>query len=86
MATFISIPDGLVNNFKGKAKRHGEELNWKAIEPISVKTPNNRSVLPVEVLADQDIMEAFPPLSALPVIDESEIVFWQWDEETDTYF
>ena len=86
MAEFISIPDGLADNFKGKAKRHGVELNWKAIEPISVKTPANRSVLPVEVLEDVDIMEAFPPLSALPVIDESVIEFWQWDEETDTYY
>lgn len=85
MAEFISIPDGLVNNFKGHAKRDGADLQWKAINPISVKVPANRSVLPVEVLDDPDIMEAFPPLDNLPVIDESVIEFWQWDEETETY-
>ena len=86
MEKFIIIPDGLANNFKGKAKRNGEELHWKAIEPISVKSPANRSILPVGVLDDPDIMEAFPPLSALPQADKSEIVFWQWDAETNTYF
>jgi len=86
MAEFISIPDGLVDNFRGHAKRDGVELPWKAMQPISVKVPNNRSVVPIEVLEDPDLMEAFPPLSAMPVIDESVIEFWQWDEETDTYF
>jgi hypothetical protein len=86
MAEFILVPDGLVNNFKGKAKRNGEELQWKAIEPISVRLPQNRSILPAEVLDDPDIMEAFPPLSGLPQVDESEVTPWQWDEETNTYY
>jgi len=81
MAQFILVPDGQVENFKGNAKRDGETLLWKAINPISVKTPPNRSVLPVRVLDDEDIKEAFPALDALPQENESEIEFWEYDEE-----
>ncbi len=81
MAQFILVPDGQVANFKGNAKRGGETLLWKAINPISVKSPVNRSVLPVDILDDEDIIEAFPALDALPQENETEIVFWEWDED-----
>ena len=81
METFILIPGGIANNFKGKAKRDGIELPWKAIEPIPVKSPANKYILPSEVLQDPDIMSAFPPLKALPLINKTDIVFFEYDED-----
>lgn len=81
MAQFILIPNNQVDNFKGYAKRDGEELLWKAINPIEVASPPNKSVLPADVLLDEDIKEAFPALDALPQENENEIEFYEYDEE-----
>ncbi|MBW1801472.1 MAG: hypothetical protein JRJ85_12185 [Deltaproteobacteria bacterium] len=81
MKKFIVIQDNQVNSFKGKAKRNGKNLNWKEINPISIKTPVNKSILPISILDDPDIIEAFPQLSSLPQVDKKEIELWQWDEE-----
>lgn len=75
MAQFILVPNGQVQNFTGKAKRDGVELPWKAIRPIPILSPPNRSILPVRVLDDEDIKEAFPSLDALPQENENEIEF-----------
>ena len=81
METFILIPGGIASNFKGKAKRDGIELPWKAIDPVPVKIPANKFVLPLAVLQDPDIMAAFPPLKALPLINKTDIVFIKYDED-----
>ena len=80
MSQFILIPDNLVENFTGKAKRNGEILQWKAIQPVEIISPKNRSVLPARVLDDEDIKEAFPALDALPQENENEIEFYSDDE------
>lgn len=81
MAQFLLVPDGQAANYRGNAKRDGDDLLWKAINPISVKTPTNFSVLPVDILNDADIMEAFPALDSLPQENDTEIEFWEWDED-----
>ena len=85
MAQFIIIADNQVENFTGKAMRNGIELQWKTIKPISVKSPQNKLVLPAHILDDDDIKEAFPALDALPQENENEIEFWQWDEDGNPY-
>lgn len=85
MAQYIIIANNQASNFTGKAKRNGEELHWKAIRPIEVKSPVNKSVLPAEILEDKDIVEAFPALDALPQENDNEIEFWQWDEDGNRY-
>ena len=79
MAQYIIIADNQAENFTGKAKRNGAELPWKAIKPVSVKIPANKSVLQATVLDDNDIKEAFPSLDSLPQESENEITFWKWD-------
>jgi len=81
MADYLLVPDGLANNYKGNAKRDSEELLWKAINPVSVKSPPNHSVLPTEVLDDPDIVEAFPALSGLENRNDSNLEFWESDDE-----
>jgi len=81
MEKFIILQENQINSFKGKAKRNGQELDWKAIEPVSIKSPANHSILPATLLNDPDIVEAFPQLSSLLQLDKSEIVFWEYDEE-----
>lgn len=85
MAQYILVPNGQVESFKGHAMRNGEELPWKAINPVSVKSPPNTSILPVSVLDDEDVIEAFPSLDALPQENDNEIEFWQWDEDGNPY-
>ena len=79
MAQFILIPNNQVKNFTGNAKRSGELLQWKAIQPIPVISPQNRSVLPARVLDDEDIKEAYPALDALPQENENDIEFYEYD-------
>ena len=79
MAQYILVPNGQVQNFTGKAKRNGVELQWKAIRPIPVLSPPNKSILPVVILDDPDIIEAFPALDALPQENENEIEFMVYE-------
>lgn len=72
---FIIIPKGIAQQFTGKAKRNGKDLSWKTIKPVEILNPKNKSILNIDVLEDVDITEAFPQLSALPQLDESEIEF-----------
>lgn len=75
MAQFILVPNNQAENFTGNAKRSGELLQWKAIRPIPVISPPNKSILPARVLEDEDIKEAYPTLDALPQENENEIEF-----------
>ena len=72
---FIIISKGIVNQFTGKAKRNGKDLDWKTINPVEILNPKNKSILNVDILNDLDITEAFPQLEHLPQLDESEIEF-----------
>ena len=80
MSDYLIISGDQVANLKGYGERDGEPILWKAIDPISVYRPPEKFVLPAEAKDDQDFIEAFPQLDALPIENENEILFWDWDE------
>lgn len=75
MERYIIIPKGIAQQFTGKAKRNGKDLNWKTIKPVEILSPKNSSILNVDVIQDSDIRNAFRQLEHLPQLDESEIEF-----------
>lgn len=78
---FIIMNCNVSDNYRGYAKRNGDTLKYKALDPIPVKVPKNKCVLPKIVLNDNDFKEAFPNLDALPQENANEIEFYQYDSD-----
>lgn len=69
----ILIPNNKVDNCKKK-------ISWfKAIEPIKIESPVGFHILPEIILQDEEITKKVPQLLEFILIEESEIVFKQYE-------